>query len=94
VIVIVLVALATYRITRLITRDVFHPIAYVRGRIVNKLGPHHWFSYLIMCDWCTSMYVATVVVLLTMLVTSVSLPVLLIFASSGITGFLAAVEPD
>jgi hypothetical protein len=54
----VLVALTTHRLTRLITRDVFPPVRATREWIERKLGDDHWLTYLTQCDWCASVYVA------------------------------------
>lgn len=47
-------ALATARITRLITRDeITHP---ARRRVLKHLKPTGMLAYLIVCDWCVSVY--------------------------------------
>lgn len=52
-------ALVTARITRLVTRDVItHPL---RRRLILAWGTDSKLSYLITCDWCTSVYVAAAV---------------------------------
>lgn len=44
-----------WRITRLIVADqILHPL---RVRIVLRLGPDHWFAYLVTCAWCMSIWV-------------------------------------
>jgi len=48
-------ALATARITRLITTDtITEPI---RVSAVRRLGVDSKIAYVIVCDWCSSMYV-------------------------------------
>lgn len=90
----VLVVLVTYRVTRLIAADAFPLIAIPREWVLRKLGDDHWFSYLITCMWCASMYVATGVVALFDRYTSVPMPVAQVFAASALTGYLAMREPD
>lgn len=67
----VLVVLATARLTRLVTTDVLterfrQPVV---KWLVERPTDRRWLStlygklaYLIVCDWCASMYVATAVV--------------------------------
>lgn len=51
----VLIALATARITRLITSDrITQPL---RTAIVRRLKDGSELAYLLMCDWCVSIYV-------------------------------------
>lgn len=52
-----LVALATARITRLITTDTV--AAQLRAAVVQRLGAESKLTYLIHCDWCVSIYVGT-----------------------------------
>jgi len=52
-----LAALATARGTRLLTRD--RILDAPRNRIIRALPRESLLSYLILCDWCTSMYVGT-----------------------------------
>lgn len=51
----VLVVLASARITRLITTDTI--TAPLRERIVGRLGADSRLVYLVHCDWCSSIYV-------------------------------------
>ena len=55
----IITALATYRLTRLVTADkITEPI---RDWITAR---HDWFGYLVTCDWCLSIWVAPFPVLL------------------------------
>ena len=56
-------ALATYRLTRLITEDEFPPVAHLRERVLERFGPLHWASYLVTCPFCMSVWIGTGVVL-------------------------------
>lgn len=52
-------ALATARITRLITSDtITEPL---RVRIIRRLNAEGKLAYLIVCDWCASVYVGAAV---------------------------------
>jgi hypothetical protein len=55
-----LTALACYRLTLLTVADEI--TAPPRERLLRRLGSEHRISYLITCPWCTSMYIAPVVV--------------------------------
>jgi hypothetical protein len=63
----VLMALATARLTRFITTDVLFdaPRAWVVGRLIEHEGEpsaiRGKFAYLIVCDWCASVYVGAAV---------------------------------
>jgi hypothetical protein len=49
-------ALATARITRLITTD--YLTAVPRAWLINRMGTGSKISYLVACPWCSSMWVA------------------------------------
>jgi hypothetical protein len=85
----VILALAAFRITRLITTDtIFDPL---REKIWNKFPPNRInIGYLITCDWCTSIWVAPIVIFSYLLVPSVVFVVSLVLATSAVVGFLAA----
>jgi hypothetical protein len=86
----VILGLATYRLTRLITTDnIFETF---RERIWKKHPPHSSkLGYLITCDWCTSIWVASVVVASAMII-PVLVYVYAVFAVSAIAGLLTAYE--
>jgi hypothetical protein len=85
----VILALAAFRITRLITTDrIFDSL---REKIWNKFPPNRVnIGYLITCDWCTSIWVAPIVIFSYVLVPSVVFVVSLVLATSAVVGFLAA----
>ena len=52
----ILLALATYRVTRLLVRDTI--FASLRNRIWNRYPPETTRrGYLLTCEWCTSVYI-------------------------------------
>lgn len=85
----VILALAAFRITRLITTDrIFDEL---REKIWNKYPPTRLnIGYLITCDWCTSIWVAPVVIFGYLLAPSIVFVVSLVLATSAVVGFLAA----
>lgn len=84
-----ILALASHRLTRLITTDtIFSPL---RERIWNKFPPDRVnLGYLITCDWCTSIWVSTVVICSYLLIPYPTVVVSLVLAISTIVGYLAA----
>lgn len=51
---VVVMALATARTTRLVTRD--RILQAPRGAVLRALPDESLLAYLIVCDWCVSMY--------------------------------------
>jgi len=83
--------LATYRITRLIVQD----------EILN--GPRNWiwkkfppesnkFGYLFTCVWCTSVWVASLLVISRIIIPEATRVVEIVLALSAIAGLLSAHE--
>lgn len=90
---IVLICLATYSATRLLTTDKLPLIRVPREWIAGKLR-NHWFGYLITCDWCSSVYVAAGIVWAVDFYTSQSVPFppLLVLLARAVTGWLSNAE--
>lgn len=90
----ILGALATARITRLITTD--RITEGPRNWVIRKLDPNSLTAYLIVCDWCSSVYVGAGVAAagaaLGWWSWSVAIPAALAF--SYIAGYLASRESD
>jgi hypothetical protein len=57
-------AAATYRLTRLVVVDGWPPVARPRERWAER-HPGHWLTYLWNCPFCVSVWAAGLVVLLT-----------------------------
>jgi len=79
----IVLSLATFRLTRLVTRDDFPPILWARTKI-QRARPRRvvggelewwWGGELVSCHWCCSAYIAAGAVGFADLVTSVPLPV-------------------
>jgi hypothetical protein len=89
--VIILICLATFRITRFIAEDAFPPIAAVRDWVERRTGADSSWTYLIGCPWCVSPYVAAGVVLVVASTRrgGVPMPGLVITAASAVTGLTA-----
>jgi hypothetical protein len=83
----VILALAAFRVTRVITTDVVFEA--VRERIWKRFPPSKGFGYLITCDWCTGFYVSIAFVLAYLLVPVIVYVVSLVLSISAIIGLLA-----
>lgn len=98
----ILIALATARVTRLLVADTIPVIAVPREWLHRWLDPRdkdnrklsaplgspgRSLAYLMTCEWCTSVYVATAVVFLTAEYVSVPLPWLVVGAACMFTGW-------
>ncbi len=86
----VILALATFRITRLITRDVItEPI---RTRVWKKYPPESSkLGYFFTCEWCMSIWTASLIYGC-FIITSVTVIVVVPFALSAVAGLLTAYE--
>lgn len=84
----IILALATTRITMLITTDtITQPL---RERIWRRYPPESSrYGYLISCNWCSSIYAATAVVSMYRIFEKPTLFVCAILALSTVAGFLA-----
>lgn len=83
-----IIALAVYRISRLIIVDVV--FEKIRDKIWDKYPPSHGVGYLITCYWCTSIWVASVVTICYTMVPTVTVYICLPFALSAVAGLIAA----
>jgi hypothetical protein len=87
----IILALAVFRITRLITTDVIAD--KLRDKIwakypIHKNGP----GYIITCDWCTSIYVSSLVVLMYKITAEPTIAVCSVFALSAVAGLMSRVN--
>ena len=87
----VILALAVYRLTRLVTTDV----------IFNKYREKIWakypiekegIGYLITCDWCTSIWVSSLVVCMYKIAPDIAIAVWGVFALSAVAGLMNRVN--
>jgi hypothetical protein len=88
-------ALATYRITRLLVADAWPPTEWFRMRVERRMGSESAWAYFVNCPWCVSAYIGGAVVAGLDLLTTHDVPVpgLLWLAFSAVTGWLANGEP-
>jgi hypothetical protein len=85
-------ALATARLTRLVTRDQITHRA--RRAVLKKLDPDGMLAYLIVCDWCSSVYAGGAVAAWIIWGPSWGLWPLAILAFSYTAGWLASKEGE
>lgn len=96
---------ATFRLTRLIVRDDFPPIAWARSKIqharpprvvegdqVHPEPPHFeywWLGELVTCHWCASAYVSGALVAVVWALHGMPDPLLVWFATWGAGALIA-----
>ena len=86
----IILGLATYRLTRLITRDVI--IDFIRNSVWKKFPPESSkIGYFFTCEWCMSIWIASLLYLC-FTITSVTVVVAVPLALSAIAGLLTAYE--
>jgi hypothetical protein len=87
----VILALAVYRLTRLITTDVI--LNKYREKIWNKYPiENEGIGYLITCDWCTSIWASSLVVAMYTIAPDIAIAVWGVFALSAIAGLMNRVN--
>jgi hypothetical protein len=91
-VVVALVMLTSYRLTRLLVRDEFPPIAVQRARIAERYGDASWQAYLSQCSWCAGVWVSGLVTAAVWLVVGLPVPALVWWGSAAAVGLLASWE--
>jgi hypothetical protein len=84
----VILALATYRICRLLIED--RLLDAPRNWFFSKVSPSTQFGYLFTCYYCLSMYAGTFIFICYTIVPTVTLPVACVLALSAVTGYISA----
>lgn len=87
----ILLSLATFRVTRLITRDtIMEPI---RNLFWKKFPPEKsYIGYLSTCEWCFSFWIGSAFIISSIIIPSVTYIVATVFSVSAIAGLLTAYE--
>lgn len=80
-------ALAVYRICRFIIEDEL--VEPVRNAIWKKFPPSTKLGYFITCYWCTSFWVASIIIICSILIPSVVFIICAILALSAIAGIIS-----
>jgi hypothetical protein len=84
----VLIVLASYRLTRLLTTDVI--LEPLREKVWKKFPISSKIGYLFTCDWCMSIWAAALILLLFLALPLVAYVVSLILSTSAIVGLIAS----
>jgi hypothetical protein len=84
----IVLALATYRLTRLIIED--KVMDWLRERIWSRFPPDKRLGYLITCYWCLGFWFASLVVLAYIIVPVPTMVFSVILAVSALVGIVAA----
>lgn len=83
--------LATYRLTRLITRDTI--TAPLRERVWKNHPPHSSkLGYVLTCEWCSSIYAASVLEISRIIAPRLTARAEAVLALSALAGLLTAYE--
>jgi hypothetical protein len=92
VVAIIAVGLTSFRLTRLLARDTFPPLAVQRARIAARWGSDSWQAYLSECQWCAGVYVSAAVTGAAWWVTdSLPMPAMVWGGAAAIVGVVAVV---
>ena len=83
----VIMALAAFRLTRLLTTDVI--LEGLREKIWKKYPPSTKLGYLFTCNWCMSIWAAAFIIGLASLLPTVAYVVSLILSISALVGLVA-----
>lgn len=84
----IILALAAYRITHLITTDAIAD--KFREKVWSKFAPSTRIGYLITCNWCTGFWVSFGLVAGASILPQLTFVVSLIMAMSAVVGLISA----
>jgi hypothetical protein len=84
----IILALASYRLTRLLTTDVI--FESLREKVWKKFPPSTKFGYLFTCNWCMSIWTSFALIGLFLVVPMIAYVVSLVLSISAIVGVIAS----
>jgi hypothetical protein len=84
----VVLVLAAYRVTRLITTDAV--LEKFRTWVWKKKPPHSGVGYLITCNWCTGFWVSLATILCYLILPSATFVVSLVLSTSALVGIISS----
>lgn len=88
----VILALAAYRLQRIVTKDDWPPSEWFRNKVGTRFGYHSsWFTF-VTCPWCFGFWVSAVVALEYQFLRVVPLWVYVLFAGAAVTGLIGEWE--
>lgn len=85
-------ALATYRLARLVTTDTLPPAKAFRAAIIRRYGPESAVAELVHCPWCVGVWAAAGVVTARRIAPRMWDPVATGLALAAAAGWLASRE--
>lgn len=85
----IVLALAVYRVTRVITRD--EVFSALRDKVWNRFPPESTYTgFFFTCEWCVSLWVSLPTMILYVINPSITLLVGCIFALSAVSSLITA----
>jgi len=84
----IILALSTFRLSRLFTTDVIFDA--LRQRVWKRFPPSTTLGYFFTCDWCMSIWFGSLIVISYTIIPTVTLICALPLALSAVAGILAA----
>jgi hypothetical protein len=84
----VILSLATFRLSRFITKDIF--FEWLREGIWKRFPPSTTFGYLFTCSWCLSIWFASLFTACYTIEPTVTVYVALPFALSTVAGLISS----
>lgn len=81
-------SLATFRTARLLTTDVI--LEELRQKVWSKYPPQTKFGYLFTCNWCMSIWTASIITICYTIVPVATFVVALPFAFSAVAGLISS----
>jgi len=84
---ILLLAIGTFRLTRLITTDII--FEWLRNLVWKRFPPSTQLGYLFTCNWCMSIWFASLITACYTIVPTATLFCCVILALSAVTGLIS-----
>lgn len=82
-------ALASYRLTRLVVEDDFPPVKAAREEFLGAYDEDDWPAKLVTCPWCAGFWIAVMVVFLRWIFGDRITPLFKALAFSAVTGIIS-----
>lgn len=86
----VLLSLTAFRLTRLLTTDVYPPTEWFREKALSALGPK--WGEIVSCPWCASPYIVGIVYAVDNFLWTIPTILLAAGATMAVVGYLATYD--
>lgn len=90
----ILLSLASYRLQRIVTADLWPPSLAFRRYVAKRFGKDSSWYDLVTCPWCFGTYVTMAVFAVASYSLSVPLPILQAVAAMAVVGYLGNQEDE